>query len=117
MLALLVAAALRARAMASWQRSVLAGAGLVLAFNWVLHSVYGSELFLYSQHWEIPLLVVLAGLAAPIGAHRRLAQGALVALIVLGSWNTVHVWQRTLHMLVPGDATPATAADAGRRHP
>ena len=38
----------------------------VLAFNWVLHSFYGHEFFLYSQHWQVPLVLLLSSaLAAP----------------------------------------------------
>ena len=113
-LGLLLLAALRARGMEPYQRTVVIAAGLVLAFNWALHSVYGSELFLYSQHWEVAILVVLSALAAPLGNHRRLAQGALAALVVLAAWNTAHVWQRVLRMLVAGEPVPAATVETGR---
>jgi hypothetical protein len=30
-----------------------------ITFNWVLHSFFGNEVFLYSQHWIIPLVVAI----------------------------------------------------------
>ena len=37
-----------------------------IGFHWVLHSFFGYELFLYSQHWLVPLVIVLGvGVAAP----------------------------------------------------
>ena len=30
-----------------------------LLFHWILHSFFGLELFLYSQHWMVPLLIAV----------------------------------------------------------
>jgi hypothetical protein len=38
------------------------GCATVLGFNWILHSVWGQEYFLYSQHWQSFFLIPLAGL-------------------------------------------------------
>lgn len=35
----------------------------IIAFNWVVHSFYGDELFVYSLHWQVPLILLLAGLS------------------------------------------------------
>jgi len=32
----------------------------LLGFNWIFHSIFGKELFLYSQHWQVALMVVLS---------------------------------------------------------
>jgi hypothetical protein len=37
------------------------GAIGILVFNIALHTLWGREFFLYSQHWLVPLLVLLAG--------------------------------------------------------
>jgi hypothetical protein len=113
-LALLTAAALRARTLLPWQRAVIAGAALVLVFNWALHSVYGSELFLYTQHWEVPVLVVLAALAAPIGGYSRLARTALAMLLLVCAWNSIAVWHHVLSML-DESGNAATAVEASRQ--
>lgn len=80
-------------------RTVLAGAWAVLAFNWLLHGFYGSELFLYSQHWAIPLLITLAALAAVRGALRASACALLVLLTVFCVWNSAVVWHAVLGLL------------------
>lgn len=55
----------------------------VVTFNVILHGIWGSEYFLYSEHWITPSLVLLSGifLAAP-GMRRALMLGA--AFVVLG---------------------------------
>jgi len=55
----------------------------IVAFNWALHSVWGVELFLYSQHWQLSLLVLLAGpLFADKPMVRKIAVYAVIALIL-----------------------------------
>lgn len=83
-LLLLVAGAIshiKAPRMAKW----MAGASLcVVAFNWVLHSIWGVELFLYSQHWHLTLLILLAGLFLRERPRMRaLTLAAVVVLILL----------------------------------
>lgn len=56
---------------------------LIIGFSWCLHSVWGAEIFLYSQHWQLSLLVVLAGPFHVMNARvRSLAGFALCALIL-----------------------------------
>jgi hypothetical protein len=44
---------------------------LIVAFNWLLHSFWGTEHFLYSQHWQLPLLLLLAGLTTALFDRSR----------------------------------------------
>jgi len=81
--------ALRAPAHARW----MCGASLaIIAFNWILHSAWGVDLILYSQHWQLSLLVLLAGL---FFWSQRLVRGAslftvgLILAVVLQNANTV----------------------------
>jgi hypothetical protein len=54
----------------------------IVVSNWALHSVWGVELFLYSQHWQLSLLVLLAGpLFTDKPLVRKVAVFAGVALI------------------------------------
>ena len=65
-------------------RVVGAASAGVLAFNLALHSVWGDAFFLYSQHWLIPLAVLLAGnLAWPGRVGRGFAVGYAVAGVAL----------------------------------
>jgi hypothetical protein len=98
-LAVLLLSVVSARFLPSWQRTVIGAAALVLGFNWIFHAFYGSEMFLYSQHWAIPLLVILAGLAAVRGSYRRPARLLLGLLVMFCAWNSLAVWRATLAML------------------
>lgn len=58
------------------------GASLtIVAFNWALHSIWGVDLFLYSQHWQLSLLVLVAGpLFTDKPSVRKIAVYAVIAL-------------------------------------
>jgi len=61
----------------------LCGASLaILIFNWGLHSIWGVDLILYSQHWQMALLVLLAGLYFAFPASTSLVTAALCALLL-----------------------------------
>jgi len=63
LLALLFAAGALAHRRAPPPARWICGASLVIiAANWLLHSFWGVDLILYSQHWQLSLLVLLAGL-------------------------------------------------------
>jgi hypothetical protein len=63
-------------------RSLAIPAVLVLAYNGVLHTFWGTELILYSMHWHAALLMLLAGWSV-----RSSPTGARVLLILgLVSW-------------------------------
>jgi hypothetical protein len=53
-------------AVSVWQHGgvarTLALAGfLIIFYNWVFHSFWGNEFFLYSQHWMSSLMIVISG--------------------------------------------------------
>ncbi len=61
----------------------LCGASLaILVFNWGLHSVWGVDLILYSQHWQMALMVLLAGLYRAFPSSSNLLTLVLCALLV-----------------------------------
>jgi hypothetical protein len=65
---------------------------VVLAFNFVLHSVWGQEVFLYSQHWLAFLtFAIAAGVdrTHPIGGPLLLALGIIVALHSVGCFTEI----------------------------
>lgn len=100
-LGLFVLALARARRLEAWQRVVVGGAALVVVFNWVLHAFYGSEMFLYSQHWELPVIVVLAALLVPGPGKRQWGPLVAAALIGVCVVNNVYVWRAILRLLSP----------------
>ena len=58
---LLVSGILGSRRGTKALRVTTLGAIGILVFNIALHTLWGREFFLYSQHWLVPLLVLLAG--------------------------------------------------------
>lgn len=59
--------------------------------HWLLHSFFGLELFLYSQHWIVPLTIALCcGTTLP-GYSRWVARTAIVALIAMAAYQTTSV--------------------------
>jgi hypothetical protein len=69
----------RAEAPARW----LCGASLaILGFNAGLHAVWGVDLILYSQHWQMALVVLLAGLYREFASMPRVVTVVLLALVV-----------------------------------
>jgi len=69
----------RAGAPARW----LCGASLaILAFNWGLHSAWGVDLILYSQHWQTALVVLLAGLYRVFASAPAAVTLMLLALVL-----------------------------------
>ena len=61
------------------QRAMTWAIAGVMAFSWLFYSLYGRELFLYSQHWQVTALLMLAG----IGHLRHRFPRAVVAGTVL----------------------------------
>lgn len=80
-------------------RRLVIAAALVVAFNWVLHTFYGTEMFLYSQHWGVALVVVLAGLVAGRPSYHWARRGLLAALFVVCAWNSVAVLRAVIGTL------------------
>jgi hypothetical protein len=88
--AALVWAALR-RGVADPVLASLARASLVIVgFNWALHGFWGDETFLYSQHWHVPLMLLIATLVAVVGRGRRTVVVLLaVAVVAVAASNLV----------------------------
>jgi hypothetical protein len=61
-----------------WQNLYLI-CGLIVAFNFVLHILFGREMFMYTQHWITPLLLLLV----PIIQDKRLISIGLLVLLVI----------------------------------
>jgi hypothetical protein len=75
-------------------RPLAAAALLTLAFHWILHTLWGSEWFLYSMHWHAALLTLLAGWVA---THEKWPGNAFVAaLCLIGIADSVWVLREML---------------------
>lgn len=66
----------------------------VILFNWILHSAWGDETFLYSQHWFVSMLILMA--LAVVWMERRwrftpLVVGGFVAAVAVSSYRLVGV--------------------------
>lgn len=68
-------------------RPIVVAAILVLLFNGVLHSVWGSEWFLYAMHWQPALLFLMAGWQ--IGKGKRASLLLLMAGLISAIWSSV----------------------------
>ena len=92
LLALVTAAALRLRRIGHRAWPYCAASMVLLAFSWALHSIWGEEQFLYSQHWQFPLLVLIAGVFLAFDRVRRFHVPALAAAVLyVGITNAVAV--------------------------
>jgi hypothetical protein len=64
--------------------------------HWLLHSFFGLELFLYSQHWLVPLVIALScGLTIP-GKARWISRTAILALTLAATFQTITVMRLIL---------------------
>lgn len=72
---------------------LLARAALVLlAFNALFHAIFGYETFLYSQHWLVALILVLAVGMVGEGGGARLGRLVFGALIVLAAIHSIELF-------------------------
>lgn len=68
-------------------RAVTASSLAVLGYNWVLHGFWGQEYFLYSQHFQLSILMLMA-VGLFVEPTRRVAgSAALTAIVVAVAWN------------------------------
>ena len=74
LLATLAWVALKEKRLDPTFRSLARVSLVILAFNWILHGFWGGEQFLYSQHWHVPLLILI---------------GAAVSVLEERGWNAV----------------------------
>lgn len=86
-LALILAGALLTFAARGPWRTLGSASLAVLAFNAALHAGWGSAPFLYSQHWHLSALVLLA---IPLAAGERLKRPRTAALALLALALAVH---------------------------
>lgn len=57
----------------------------VVAWNWAFHTVFGNEIFLYSQHWQAGVVLVILGALAGNGVFMlRKLYPPLLAILVGG---------------------------------
>ncbi|WKL56020.1 hypothetical protein Q1W73_09935 [Asticcacaulis sp. ZE23SCel15] len=75
-------------------RTVAIGVGVMLAFQTLLHSVYGEVTFLYSWHFMPMILLVTA--FSWFSRYRWVAVGLAVTVIIFGGINNVHRLQATV---------------------
>jgi hypothetical protein len=64
-------------------RRILLFIGATVAWNWAFHTVFGNEIFLYSQHWQAGVVLVILGALAGNAAFifRKLYPPMLVMLV------------------------------------
>jgi uncharacterized membrane protein YraQ (UPF0718 family) len=79
---LFVAGALGALRAPAHARRMCGASLAIIAFNWILHSAWGVDLILYSQHWQLSLLVLLAGLFLWSASFTRAVSLVFVGLIL-----------------------------------
>ncbi len=81
-------------------KRLLASAAIIqLSYNWVFHSLFGKELFLYSQHWYVPLVVLLLTGVAEGARRRTLARILLSVLLVMSVVQSIRVISFIRHSL------------------
>jgi hypothetical protein len=88
---LFVAGALGYRGAPAHARWMCGASLVIIAFNGVFHSFWGVDLILYSQHWQLSLIVLLAGLflwSASLARPVSLAFVGLVLAVVVQNANT-----------------------------
>jgi hypothetical protein len=74
------------------------GALLIIGFNWSLHSIWGTDRFLYSQHWYFSLMFLLAALIAT-QLSSRLSTVLVAASVILVAANNLAVVRSILMVL------------------
>jgi hypothetical protein len=82
------------------QRLLYQVAMVLIAANWIFHSMFGIELFLYAKHWSIAVAVLLAAWLDLERPWPYTGATVLVLLIVLAAWRDVRVFAelfRALH--------------------
>ena len=80
-------------------RAVGAASCGVLAFNLTLHTFWGNEFFVYSQHWLVPLAVLFAGNLTWPGRVGRSFAGVYTVLLVAVAVNNAGLLQEIFAML------------------
>jgi hypothetical protein len=66
-------------------RLLYLAAATLLAYNWAFHAVFGVELFLYSKHWTLPMVFVLAAWLEGKWCPRPIGVAVVGAVLVLAA--------------------------------
>jgi hypothetical protein len=78
-----------------WQdratRYLFGTAATVIAYNWALHLFFGDELFLYSQHWQMAMMMILAGLLRPDPKFGTAGRWSMLVLLLYSIWNDMKI--------------------------
>lgn len=75
------------------------GSGLLIFYNMIFHSLWGSERFLYSQHWHTPLVFLFALWVATKLRVSWQRNGLVAALIGVTVINNLTVGRTLLEAL------------------
>jgi hypothetical protein len=73
------------------QRLLYQVAMVLIAANWIFHSLFGVELFLYAKHWSVAVAVLLAAWLDLRRAGPHAGTIVFVLLIVVAAWRDVRV--------------------------
>jgi hypothetical protein len=86
------------RASATWRGLAIVSL-IVIIFNVLLHSFWGTELFVYSQHWHTSLVILVAGLLVCDSAAQRSIEVAFGLAVLACAGQTFVVINAMLHAI------------------
>ena len=72
-------------------RLITFSAFAVIIYNWGLHSLYGTELFLYSQHWQVPLMIFFTGMFYFTRTYGLVTKGSIALLVIVSMINNLFI--------------------------
>ncbi len=103
LLALLALVTLRKRRADGLEMSLYAASALILCYNWLLHGFWGDEEFLYSMHWHVPLVVLVAIAVRGVRSRwRRLSTSLLAVAAAACAANSARIVLAILDRLSVG---------------
>jgi hypothetical protein len=79
-------------------RTLLLAALLLIGFNWMFHSIFGKELFLYSQHWQVALVVVISTALADSSRVGVVARCVVLLLTLVAAIRSALLFHLLLSM-------------------
>jgi hypothetical protein len=75
---------------------------LLVFLNSILHLFYrGLDLFLYSQHWQVPMVMVAAGIYFLTPEREKLAEVAMIAVLGICVWRSYALVELMVTTLLP----------------
>lgn len=99
LLSALAWAAIRRRGADPALRFVCVASLAIVGVNWVFHGFWGGEAFLYSQHWHVPLMFLVAALVAAGRRRPRITTALLAVAVAAVTVSNFVVLTRMLSML------------------